>query len=78
MDKLKNLLKAGMSGTQNRTAPSISMRVFSATWKNYIIAICENEPECWHALELARTNADRLIPGHDPRVLSLYPGGLVA
>jgi glyoxylase-like metal-dependent hydrolase (beta-lactamase superfamily II) len=43
-----------------------------------IIAICGDEEQCWQALGLARTDVNLLIPGHDPLVLTRFPGGVVA
>jgi glyoxylase-like metal-dependent hydrolase (beta-lactamase superfamily II) len=45
---------------------------------NDIVHIHEDEDECWRALEVARTTADFVLPGHDPQVLERYPGGIVA
>jgi N-acyl homoserine lactone hydrolase len=44
---------------------------------NDIIGILINEEQCWHALDIARTHADVLIPGHDPLVLEKYPDGII-
>lgn len=44
---------------------------------NEIIGIFDHEKECWKALETAR-QADVLIPGHDPRLFEIYPGGLIS
>lgn len=45
---------------------------------NDTVGIWENEEECRQALEIARTTADFVLPGHDPRILELYPDGRVA
>ena len=42
------------------------------------IHILDDEAEARAALQTARTTADLVIPGHDPRVLEVYPGGIIA
>ncbi len=55
-----------------------TVQMFGNLEQDDIISICEDEAECWRALEIARAEADLLIPGHDPLVLERYPGGLPA
>jgi len=43
-----------------------------------IIAISMDDHQCRRALDIARTDADTIVPGHDPRVLRNYPDGVVA
>jgi glyoxylase-like metal-dependent hydrolase (beta-lactamase superfamily II) len=43
-----------------------------------IIAISIDDEQCRRALDVARTDADYIVPGHDPRVLARYPDGIVA
>lgn len=43
-----------------------------------IIAIHDNAAECRRALDIARQEADILLPGHDPLVLDQHPDGVVA
>lgn len=45
---------------------------------NNIIAIHVDEDQCWRALDIARTEPDFVIPGHDPLLLARYPNGCVA
>ena len=42
------------------------------------VAICHDVVQCREALASVRTDVDVLIPGHDPKVLSRFPGGRVA
>ena len=42
-----------------------------------IIAIWMDEKQCRNALEIARTEPDLLLPGHDPLLLEKYPDGVV-
>jgi len=42
------------------------------------VAICQDAVQCRAALALARTDVDVLLPGHDPEILSRFPGGRVA
>lgn len=42
------------------------------------IGIWMDDEECWQAIEIARTDPDILIPGHDPLVLEKYPDGIIA
>jgi hypothetical protein len=46
--------------------------------QNDPIGIWMDEDEFWRALEIARDEPDLLVPGHDPRVLERYPGGVIA
>jgi glyoxylase-like metal-dependent hydrolase (beta-lactamase superfamily II) len=46
--------------------------------ENDIIGICDDEAECWRALEIVRQDADVFLPGHDPKVLDRYPDGWIA
>ena len=46
--------------------------------QNDVIGILTDDEQCWHALDIARTTADYVLPGHDPLVLEKYPGGVVA
>jgi len=41
-----------------------------------IIHINEDEGQCRRALEIARTDADVLMPGHDPLVFARHPRGI--
>ena len=43
-----------------------------------IIAISVDDGQCWRALDIARTDADTIVPGHDPRVLKNYLNGVIA
>lgn len=43
-----------------------------------IVGIWENADECQRALEIARTDVDILLPGHEPQILERYPGGVIA
>jgi len=42
------------------------------------IGIWVDEAECRRALEIARTDPDIVLPGHDPTLLDRYPDGVVA
>jgi len=42
------------------------------------VAICHDVVQCREALALVRTDVDVLLPGHDPEILSRFPGGRVA
>jgi len=42
------------------------------------VAICHDVVQCRQALALARADVDVLLPGHDPEILSRFPGGRVA
>jgi glyoxylase-like metal-dependent hydrolase (beta-lactamase superfamily II) len=46
--------------------------------QNDVIGIWTDDDQCWRALEIARSTADYVLPGHDPLVLEKYPGGVVA
>jgi glyoxylase-like metal-dependent hydrolase (beta-lactamase superfamily II) len=43
-----------------------------------IIAISMDEDLCRRAIEIARTDADYIVPGHDPRVLAHHPNGVIS
>ena len=45
---------------------------------NAIIGIFDDATQCAQAIDIARTDADIVIPGHDPLVLERYPDGVVA
>jgi len=42
------------------------------------VGIWVNEEECRAALEIARRDADIVLPGHEPRILERYPEGIIA
>lgn len=42
------------------------------------IGIWVDEDECRRALDIARTDADIFLPGHEPRILERFPGGVIA
>jgi glyoxylase-like metal-dependent hydrolase (beta-lactamase superfamily II) len=45
--------------------------------QNDAIGIWSDDEQCWRALDIARTTADIVLPGHDPLVLERHPGGVV-
>ena len=55
-----------------------AVQMYANVEQNDPIGICMDEAECRQALEIARTEPDILIPGHDPRVLEKYPDGIIA
>jgi glyoxylase-like metal-dependent hydrolase (beta-lactamase superfamily II) len=55
-----------------------TVQMFRNVEENVCIGIYDDEPECWSAIRVARRDADILIPGHDPRLLAMYPGGVIA
>jgi N-acyl homoserine lactone hydrolase len=64
------------SGVAAFTGDTIQM--YGNVEKNDIISISEVDEECWQAIQTAQQEVDLLLPGHDPRVLEKYPGGVVA
>jgi len=54
-----------------------TVQMYANLEQNDPIGIWVDEGECWRALEIARDEPDLLVPGHDPRVLERYPGGLI-
>lgn len=55
-----------------------TVQMYGNLEQNDPIGIWVNDEQCWNALNIARTTADFIIPGHDPRVLKIYPEGLIA
>ena len=55
-----------------------TVQMYANLEQNDPIHILDNEDEARAALQIARSSADFVIPGHDPRVLEVYPGGVVA
>jgi len=55
-----------------------AVQMYANLEQNDVIHICERPAERWQALEIARSDADYVIPGHDPRVLECYPDGVIA
>jgi hypothetical protein len=45
--------------------------------QNDVIGIWSDDEQCWRALDIARTTADIVLPGHDPLVLEKHPGGVI-
>jgi len=45
--------------------------------QNDVIGIWYDDEECWNALDIARSTADIVLPGHDPRVFERYPNGII-
>lgn len=46
--------------------------------RNHPVGLNVNVEECYLAMEKIRREADFIIPGHDPQILTRYPGGMIA
>jgi N-acyl homoserine lactone hydrolase len=46
--------------------------------RNHPVGLITNVQECYQAMNRIRREADIIIPGHDPEILSRYPGGYIA
>lgn len=60
----------------------VAMASVAQTYRNVElddpVAICHDVVQCREALASLRTDVDVLLPGHDPELLSRFPGGRVA
>ena len=45
--------------------------------RNVPVGLNYSLPECYQAMDLLRSLDAELLPGHDPRILELYPGGKI-
>ena len=54
-----------------------TVQMYANLEQNDPIGIWMDDDECRRALEIARHEPDLLVPGHDPRVLERYPGGVI-
>jgi glyoxylase-like metal-dependent hydrolase (beta-lactamase superfamily II) len=55
-----------------------TVQMYGNVERDDIIAIRDDEEQCRRALDIARADADLLIPGHDPLVMERFPNGVVA
>jgi glyoxylase-like metal-dependent hydrolase (beta-lactamase superfamily II) len=55
-----------------------AVQMYANVEQNDAIGIWVDDDQCWRALAIAREDPDLLIPGHDPRVLAEFPGGVIA
>jgi N-acyl homoserine lactone hydrolase len=46
--------------------------------RNHPVGLITNVQECYKAMDRIRREADIIVPGHDPEILSRHPGGIIA
>ena len=46
--------------------------------RNHPVGLVTNVQECYQAMHRIRQEADIIVPGHDPQILSRHPGGIIA
>jgi len=55
-----------------------TVQTYANLEQNDVIGIWVDDEQCWRALDIAREDADILVPGHDPMVLEEFPDGVIA
>ena len=53
-----------------------TVQMYGNVEHDYMLHINEDEGQCRRALEIARADADLLMPGHDPLVFQSHPRGI--
>lgn len=55
-----------------------TVQMYGNVEQNDVIGIWVDDDECWQAVEIARQDPDIMVAGHDPRVLDMFPDGVIA